>query len=270
MGRTSRKGGASASSSAASSTPAQQRQRPPSPLSPTRLTRVEEKKEMRNLNDRLACYIERVRSQEIEIGQLQHQISTVEETRSTEILSMKGAYDAEMQQLRQALDDTSKERARLQIEADKFEKENRELRSKLRDKEKLFDNASKELKSLHARFGHVQSELTSAESELNELRPENARLLSKLEDAKKNLEDETLKRIDLQNQLQTSQEGLKFENQLLEQQLNETKVRKMMEISEMDGKLNEQYEEKLQQSLAVSISDICNNANSEINANFCP
>ena len=51
--------------------------------------------------------------------------------------------------------------------------------------------------------------------------------------------------------MQTSQEGLQFENSLLEQQLNETKVRKTIEISEIDGKLHEQYEEKLQQSLAV-------------------
>ena len=36
---------------------------------------------------------------------------------------------------------------------------------------------------------------------------------------------------------------------MLEQQLNETRVRKQMEISEIDGKLTEQYEAKLQQSL---------------------
>ena len=45
---------------------------------------------------------------------------------------------------------------------------------------------------------------------------------------------------------------MKFENNLLEQQLNETKMRKQIEISEMDGKLQDQYEEKLQQSLTVS------------------
>ena len=45
-------------------------------------------------------------------------------------------------------------------------------------------------------------------------------MASKLADAKKNLEDETLKRIDLQNQLQTMQEEHKFENAIREQQLN--------------------------------------------------
>merc|ERR1712142_925766 len=75
------------------------------------------------------------------------------------------------------------------------------------------------------------------------------RMKNKLADAKKNLEDETLKRIDLQNQLQTQQEEAKFENQMLEQQLNETRVRKQIEIEEIDGAVQEKYEEKLQASL---------------------
>ena len=41
--------------------------------------------------------------------------------------------------------------------------------------------------------------------------------------------------------------------QMLEQQLNETRTRKQMEISEIDGRLTEKYEAKMQQSLAVSI-----------------
>ncbi len=50
------------------------RERPPSPLSPTRRSRMEEKKEMQSLNDRLAMYIEKMRSQEMEIGSLQQQV----------------------------------------------------------------------------------------------------------------------------------------------------------------------------------------------------
>ena len=44
------------------------------------------------------------------------------------------------------------------------------------------------------------------------------------------------------------------ENSMLEQQLNETKVKKQIEISEIDGRLSEEYEAKLQQSLAVRSS----------------
>ena len=85
--------------------------------------------------------------------------------------------------------------------------------------------------------------------ELRNLKPEYEKLKKKLADAQRNLEDETLKRIDLQNQLQTSQEEAKFENHMLEQQLNETRTRKQIEIEEIDGQYQHKYEEKLQNSL---------------------
>ena len=88
--------------------------------------------------------------------------------------------------------------------------------------------------------------------ELKTIKPDYNKMASKLADAKKNLEDETLKRIDLQNQLQTMQEEHKFENSILEQQLNETRTRKQIEIEEVDSRVSTEYEQKLQSSLQVN------------------
>merc|ERR1719266_1625407 len=125
-------------------------------------------------------------------------------------------------------------------------KAKKELATKLREHD-LLDRSHK---ALQANFNDVSARCNDAENELNNLRPENPKLLKRLEDSKKNLEDETLKRVDLQNQLLSVEEHLKFENQMLEQRLNETRVRKQMEISEIDGRLTEKYETKMQQSLA--------------------
>ncbi len=100
---------------------------------------MDEMKEMQRLNDRLALYIERVRSLELENNSLTQQvreedgregreetwadrhsyrvfqITTIEETKSTEMVTMRNAYHAELEQLRRALDETSKERARCQV-----------------------------------------------------------------------------------------------------------------------------------------------------------
>ena len=46
----------------------------------------------------------------------------------------------------------------------------------------------------------------------------------RLEDAKRNLEDETLKRTDLQNQLLSLEESNKFDRSMLENQLSETRL----------------------------------------------
>ena len=69
--RTSRRSGVSTpakSQTPSAATPS--RERPPSPLSPTRMKRADEKYQMQGLNDRLAAYIDAVRTRDIEIGKL--------------------------------------------------------------------------------------------------------------------------------------------------------------------------------------------------------
>lgn len=70
-----------------------------------------------------------------------------------------------------------------------------------------------------------------------------------LDALRKNLEEETLARVDLENNIQSLKEELTFKDQVFQQELSETRSRRQVEISEIDGRLNEQYEAKLQQSL---------------------
>ena len=88
--------------------------------SPTRLNRLQEKEELSSLNDRLANYIDKVRSLETENSKLQVQIRTYEETSSREVSNVKALYERELADTRKMLDDTSKEKAKLQIDANKY------------------------------------------------------------------------------------------------------------------------------------------------------
>ena len=89
------------------------RARPPSP---TTITREHEKNELAGLNDRLASYIDRVRFLEGENSRLSRVIQMQEETVTKETSGIKAMYDGELRDARRLLDETAKEKAKLQLE----------------------------------------------------------------------------------------------------------------------------------------------------------
>jgi len=59
-----------------------------------------------------------------------------------------------------------------------------------------------------AKYNDALNRANAAEAELKTLKPENLLLKKKLADAKANLEDETVKRVDLQNKVRHSHQGI--------------------------------------------------------------
>uniref|UniRef100_A0A8P4FYP9 Lamin B2 n=1 Tax=Dicentrarchus labrax TaxID=13489 RepID=A0A8P4FYP9_DICLA len=93
------------------------------PLSPTRISRLQEKQDLQHLNDRLAVYIDRVRALELENDRLMVKVSEKEEVTTREVTGLKALYEAELADARRVLDETAKERARLQIDLGKAQAE---------------------------------------------------------------------------------------------------------------------------------------------------
>ncbi|KAG7165692.1 Lamin Dm0-like 2, partial [Homarus americanus] len=216
-----------------SSTPGAYSKPRSSPLSPTRLSRLQEKAELQSLNDRLAAYIDRVRHLETENNRLNIQVETIQESVTKEVSSMRGLYEQELSDARRLLDDTAKEKAQLQIDVGKLKTDNEDLRLKLIKKERDLSAA--------------QKSLTSAEEQ--DLRDEVTKLSRQLGEAKQQLESETLMRVDLENRCQSLKEELQFKQQIYESEVTETKKRKQVELSEIDGRLQLEYEARLQDSL---------------------
>lgn len=85
--------------------------------------------------------------------------------------------------------------------------------------------------------------------DVKELQKELDKLRHQNDDLRKALESETLARVDRENAAQSLREELAFRDQIHTQELTDTRKRTQVEISEIDGRLAEQYEAKLQQSL---------------------
>lgn len=99
-------------------------------LSPTRISRLQEKEELRQLNDRLAIYIDKVRSLETENSALQRRVSEREQVCGREISGLKELFETELADARKTLDDTARERAKLQIELGKLRAEHEQVLSR--------------------------------------------------------------------------------------------------------------------------------------------
>ncbi|KAL1783102.1 lamin-B2 isoform X1 [Sigmodon hispidus] len=243
-----------ASASAMASLPP--RAGPATPLSPARLSRLQEKEELRELNDRLAHYIDRVRALELENDRLLLRISEKEEVTTREVSGIKALYESELADARRVLDETARERARLQIEMGKLQAELDEARKSAKKREGDLTVAQGRVKDLESLFHRSEAELASALSDKHGLEKDVAELraqLAKAEDghtvAKKQLEKETLMRVDLENRCQSLQEELGFSKSVFEEEVRETRRRHERRLVEVDNSRQQEYDFKMAQAL---------------------
>ncbi|XP_045466239.1 lamin Dm0-like isoform X1 [Harmonia axyridis] len=230
--------------------------RPTSPLSPTRHSRLQEKADLQNLNDRLACYIERVRFLENENNRLTREIQTIQETGTREVTHIQSMYDSELSDARKLLDDTHKEKAKLEIDIKRLWEENEELRAELDKKTKgliLCENSERVLETkyndLQLKYNQANNDARKAINDAKDLEKERDKLRKQVDELRKSLEEESLARVDVENNNQSLKEELLFKDQIFHQQLTETRRSRQIEISEIDGRLSEKYEAKLQEAL---------------------
>ncbi|XP_075732931.1 lamin Dm0 [Rhipicephalus microplus] len=215
----------------------------------TTATAVNLLSEQVNINDRLAAYIDRVRELEPENSRLTKQIETSQETRTRDVTSVKNLYERELAEARQAVDDTTNERARLQLEAKKWQTNAEAPQAKLNKRERVWSTTGRRATTLESRVFDHQGRLNQALTQLKDAENQWDALAKELERVNKESQDQILHCTGLSNRAKQLNEQLDVQKSIDEKELEEMHVVKQTEITEIDGRLQENFQRKLADTL---------------------
>ncbi|CAL8288809.1 unnamed protein product [Merluccius merluccius] len=225
--------------------------------SPARITRLQEKEDLSNLNDRLAVYIDKVRLLESENAGLRLRVTESDTEVTLQLSGVKAAYETELADARKTLDQVARERARLQLELGKIREEHKELKARNSKKECDLEAALVRLRDLEALFNTKEASLSTAlgekrslEAQVKDLNTQLAKLQVALSDVRGQLQEEMLRRVDAENRLQTLKEELEFQKSIYNEELRETKHRHQSRLVELDSGRQVEFESMMAAALA--------------------
>jgi intermediate filament protein if len=201
--------------------------------------RDQEKQVLNQLNDRFAKYIDRVKFLE---GQNKKLLAELEELRQhwgEQSRQIRERYEPELLEARATIDDTTREKAVSEIRAKRSEYEVANFKRQYDDALSLIQQDKNKMANLEYLYQENQVELDllrrqmhDAESDIEKYKKEVVRLNEDLQRLLSDLDQETLKRVKLENEKQTLEEQIPFLNAIHEQEMAE--LRSMQAGSHID------------------------------------
>merc|ERR1719447_236993 len=216
--------------------------------------REREKRDLQDLNDRFASYIERVRFLEADNKRLQSIIDTLKVKFEQLEVTLKEMYEAELTAARKTIDETTKAKAEVELRCAKLEQELADFRMKWENevKEHLITKErvpalEKGISERDAQIEFLTKTVDAQERELAKIKGDLARCQRDLRDAKTGADAEIAARIELESIVQTKDDEINFLKNMYEE-----KIRQLMDIN-FDS---EDWRTMFSNELALALRDI--------------
>ncbi|XP_021948443.1 lamin Dm0 isoform X1 [Folsomia candida] len=212
------------------------------PKTPTMKSRIEEKNALIGLNNRLANILQRKQELEDENSLLGKELVAERENTIKTLTRLQTTYDTELDNLRKLLEDSEKDRAKLGMNYDKKANEVQMLQNKLAQLKAQIEKLTSDLMKSH----DDRDKLARDNSDLLD---ENARLIQELEEMRNGLERAAMQKIELQSHIKGNAEEFAVKTQIFEQEIENFKKHREIEINEMDNRLQKKYESMLENDI---------------------
>lgn len=214
--------------------------------------RTKEKKDLQDLNDRFATYIEKVRFYEAENKRLLSIIETLKVKYEKLDETMRGLYENELQEARKIIDQTTKAKGAVELKVDGLERDLAEYKRKFEIESREHAVTKQSLPALEkavsereAQINHLVKNVDSMERELTRYKNEVTKLRRELSDNRMNADGEIVARVELESQMQSKDDEINFLKNIYEE-----KLRVLMDFDSGD------YQEMFSNELALALRDI--------------
>jgi len=187
-----------------------------------------EKQVLHQLNDRFAKYVDRVKFLESQNKKLLAELDELRQRWGEETRQIKEKYEPELLDARIKIDDATRQKALAEIRAKRseydaasYKRQYDELVHLVQSDKTKISNLQYILQENQAELDLLRRQMNDAEADIEKYKREIARLNEELNRLLGDLDEETLKRVRLENEKQTLEEQIPFLNAIHEQEMAE-------------------------------------------------
>jgi chromosome segregation ATPase len=201
-------------------------------------TREREKRELCQLNDKFAQYVEKVRFLEAQNRKLQLELEALQNKAGQGSSKIKEMYEVEMTEAKRLIDDTTRDRAAAEVkardaekEAGRYRKRYEEILNSRETDRSAIDRLQQQIAENEAQINLFRRRLGDLEDEARRYKAETQRLASEIARLQNEIQNETFVKSSLDTEKMALEDELAMLKQMHEADLNELRSKTVVDVN---------------------------------------